>query len=272
MNAHYDAFRNFLQNSCGIVLGDNKQYLVNSRLGRLMQDSGIKDLGELVERMQRGASASLKQSVIDAMTTNETLWFRDAHPFAILKDRLLPEFQKQMRGGPVRIWSAACSTGQEPYSISMIVEEYKRAAMGVLKYPVDIVATDLARSVLELARKGEYDELSLGRGMSPERLRLYFDATANNIWSVKSFVRQRVRFAPLNLMENYSSLGKFDVVFLRNVLIYFSADMKLDILRRVHKCINPGGYLIIGASEGMNGVAELYDMVQCNPGIIYARK
>lgn len=272
MNAHYDAFRDFLQSSCGIVLGENKQYLVSSRLGRLMQEHGIGNLGELVDRMQRGNSLTLKQAVIDAMTTNETLWFRDTHPFTILKDRLLPEFQKQMRGGPVRIWSAACSTGQEPYSISMMVEEYKRAAMGVLKYPVEIVATDVARSVLDAARKGEYDELSLGRGMSPERLRLYFDGVANNCWAVKSFVRQRVRFAPLNLMESYGSLGRFDVVFLRNVLIYFSADMKLDILRRVHKCINPGGYLIIGASEGLNGLPDLYDMVQCNPGIIYARK
>jgi len=272
LNRHYEVFRDFLQASCGIVLGDNKQYLVNSRLGRLLKDNAIADLGELVERLQRQPSAPLKQSVIDAMTTNETLWFRDSHPFAILKDKLLPEIQKQSRGGPVRIWSAACSTGQEPYSISMMIEEYKRASMGVLKYPVEITATDLARSVLEQARKGEYDELSLGRGMTPDRLRLYFDGIANNCWTVKPFIKQRIKFAPLNLMESYNSLGKFDIVFVRNVLIYFSAEMKVDILRRVHKCINPGGYLIIGASEGLNGLSDLYDMVQCNPGIIYARR
>lgn len=265
---HYEEFRSFLEKACGIVLGDNKQYLVTSRLAKLMAEHRIADLRELVARMQQGAQRALREAVVDAMTTNETLWFRDVHPFNILRDRLLPELQRAATG-PLRIWSAACSSGQEPYSISMTVEEFRLANLGVLKQPVEIVATDLARSMLEACKLAEYDQLSLSRGLSRERLQRYFEPLGEDRWRVKPEIRQRVRFQSLNLLDSYLALGKFDVVFCRNVLIYFSGDRKADILRRIHALLRPGGYLILGASEGLTDVSQFYQMVQCNPGIIY---
>jgi chemotaxis protein methyltransferase CheR len=265
---HYEEFRAFLEKACGIVLGDNKQYLVTSRLSRLMAEQGIANLNELVRRMQQITQRGLREAVIDAMTTNETLWFRDVHPFNIFKDKLLPELQKGAKG-PLRIWSAACSSGQEPYSISMAVEEYRAASMGLLRHAVEIVATDLSRSVLEACRAAEYDQLSLGRGLSRERLQRFFEPLGDGRYRVKSEVRQRVRFQFLNLMDSYLSLGRFDIVFCRNVLIYFSGERKADILRRIHTTLKPGGYLILGASEGLTDVGQQYQMVQCNPGIIY---
>lgn len=265
---HYEDFRAFLETACGIVLGDNKQYLVSSRLAKLMASQGAADLSELTARLQQPTQRSLREAVIDAMTTNETLWFRDSHPFSILRDRLLPELQKQAKG-PVRIWSAACSSGQEPYSISMTVEEYRFANLGMLKQPVEVVATELSRRMLEASKAAEYDRLSLARGLSPERLKRFFEPVGSDRFRVKSEVRQRIRFQPLNLLDSYMALGKFDVVFCRNVLIYFSGARKADILRRMHATLRPGGYLILGASEGLSDVATLYQMVQCNPGIIY---
>lgn len=269
---HYEEFRAFLEKACGIVLGDNKQYLVSSRLSKLMADNCIADLHELTSRLQLMSQRALREAVIDAMTTNETLWFRDIHPYTILRERLLPELQKAARG-PLRIWSAACSSGQEPYSISMCVEEHRMASLGVLKQPVEIVATDLSRSMLEICKSAEYDQLSLGRGLSPERLQRFFEKISGNRagdrYRVKREVTQRVRFQSLNLLDSYLSLGKFDIVFCRNVLIYFSGERKLDILRRIHGVLKPGGYLILGASEGLTEVTQYFQMVQCSPGIIY---
>ncbi|MGK0500016.1 MAG: chemotaxis protein methyltransferase CheR [Oceanicoccus sp.] len=266
--ADYHFFRQFLEQACGILLGDNKQYLVASRLNKLMAKEGINDLNELVNRMQTLSNRRLKQAVVDAMTTNETLWFRDTHPFTIFKNRLLPELQETAKGR-LRIWSAACSSGQEPYSLSMMVDEYRMSKMGALKSQVEIIATDLSSTMLEHCKTAEYDGLSLGRGLSEERRQRFFEKVDNENWRVKSEVCQRVRFQSLNLMGSYMSLGKFDAVFCRNVLIYFSAELKIDILRRIHKTIKPGGYLILGASEGLNGVSDYYEMVQCRPGIIY---
>lgn len=257
-----------MQEAAGILLGDNKQYLVTSRLSKLMAHHDICNLGELVSRIQQYSQRPLREAVIDAMTTNETLWFRDAHPFNIFKAQLLPELQKS-RSGSIRIWSAACSSGQEPFSLSMLVDEYRSANMGILRVPVEIVATDLSREMLEVCKSGEYDSLSLGRGLSEERKRRFFDPMSGGAWRVKPAVTQRVRFQYLNLKDPYVSLGKFDIVFCRNVLIYFSAELKFDILRRIHATLRPGGYLILGASEGLSGLSDRFEMVQCSPGIIY---
>ena len=150
----YEAFKTFLQDACGILLGENKQYLVKSRLRRILEENELNSLGELVDRLKRTGRASLREVVIDAMTTNETLWFRDNHPFRILQEKLLPEFAERQTPQPLRLWSAACSTGQEPYSVGMIVEEFRRQRPGRLR-DVKITATDISKSVLEVARRGE---------------------------------------------------------------------------------------------------------------------
>ncbi|MBI42149.1 protein-glutamate O-methyltransferase CheR [Marinobacter lutaoensis] len=266
----YDAFKSFLQEACGILLGDNKQYLVKSRLRRILDENNLESLGALLERLRRPGRANLRETVIDAMTTNETLWFRDNHPFRILQEKLLPEFAERKPAQPLRIWSAACSTGQEPYSVAMVVEEFRRARPGKLR-DVKIVATDISRSVLDVARQGEYEMLAIGRGLSPERQRQFFTPSENGGWKIKPQIRSMVEFKELNLLDRYL-LGKFDIILCRNVLIYFSVDLKKDILTRMHAALNPGGYLILGASESLNGLPDLYEMVQCRPGIIYRKK
>lgn len=265
----FNLFRGFLERTCGIVLGDNKQYLVASRLNRLLEQRGIDNLAELMRHMQQQPNSGLREIVVDAMTTNETLWFRDAYPFEILKSRLLPEIISSQPGQRLRIWSAACSSGQEPYSLSMAIDEYERAHPGQLRGGAQIIATEISPSMLAAAKAAQYDSLAIARGLSQERLTRYFDELAPGRWSVKMPVRSRVEFRQLNLLDSYSILGKFDIVFCRNVLIYFSAEVKKDILRRIHATLKPGGYLMLGASEALNGLPELYRMVQCSPGIIY---
>ncbi|MEH6500411.1 MAG: protein-glutamate O-methyltransferase CheR [Pseudoalteromonas distincta] len=271
-NKDFQVFREFLEKACGIVLGDNKQYLVASRLNRLLEQHQIKSLGELVTRIQTQPRAGLREAVVDAMTTNETLWFRDVYPFDVLKNRLIPEFIKENPGQRLRIWSAACSSGQEPYSLSMSIDEFDRSNLGQLRGGAQIVATDLSGGILSAAKSAEYDSLSIARGLSTDRLSRFFDQTVPGRWTVKQPIRSRVEFRALNLLDSYAMLGKFDIVFCRNVLIYFSADLKKDILKRIHATLKPGGYLMLGASEALNGLPELYQMVQCSPGIVYKAK
>jgi chemotaxis protein methyltransferase CheR len=264
----YSRFRQFLEKACGIVLSDNKQYLVASRLGKLLERENLSRLDDLVVLLERGTQRALKEEVINAMTTNETLWFRDSHPFQILKTKILPE----MKDRPLRIWSAAASTGQEAYSISMILEEYRASNAGQLKIGEKIIGTDICTNILAHAKQAEYDGLAIARGLPPEMQRKFFDKLESDNWKVKSHIANRVDFRYLNLIDSYASLGKFDVIFCRNVLIYFSAELKLDILTRMHKCLNPGGYLFLGGSEALSGLSSLYEIVQCTPGIVYRAK
>jgi chemotaxis protein methyltransferase CheR len=266
----YTAFKTFLQDASGILLGDNKQYLVKSRLRRILEDNQLGSLGELLDRLKRPGRNNLSEVVIDAMTTNETLWFRDNHPFRILQNILLPDFADRKMVQPLRIWSAACSTGQEPYSTAIVIEEYRRLRPGRLR-DVKIVATDISKTVLDAARRGEYETIAIGRGLSPERQQQFFTATINGRWQIKPQIKAMVEYREINLLERYL-LGKFDIAMCRNVLIYFSAEHKRDILTRIHASLNPGGYLILGASESLTGLTDLYEMVQCSPGIIYRKR
>jgi chemotaxis protein methyltransferase CheR len=264
----YVQFKQKLEQYSGIMLGDNKEYLITSRLRRLLESEKLTNLTELVKAMDR--NLKLKESVIDAMTTNETLWFRDDHPFKIFREKLLPELAKTRR--PLRIWSAACSTGQEPYSLSIAVEEFKRNNPGALVGDVKIIATDISPTALAIAKEGVYPQLALKRGMGDVHLKQYFNQQADDEWKINDEIKRRIEFRSLNLQASYSLLGKFDIVFCRNVLIYFSADFKLDILKRIHGTLNPDGQLFVGASEAVNNLSDFYKMQQFNPGISYQAK
>lgn len=267
----YRAFSDFLKSACGIDLGANKQYLVSTRLRRILQEHKLEGLGGLVIAIQDNKNSMLRQLVMDAMTTNETFWFRDCTPFDYLA-KILPEMTPARPGGKIRIWSAACSSGQEPYSISMLVEERQRGRFGQPLPEVEILATDLSNKILDVARYGRYDRLSVARGLSPERAKKFFVLETPDSWCVRPEVRQRIRFRSLNLQDSFYSLGKFDVIFCRNVLIYFSGDLKRDILTRLHGALNPNGLLILGSSESISDLGYLYDMVNCNPGVAYRAK
>ena len=266
----YDQFRKFLETQSGIVLGENKMYLVKSRLGPLMSRFGVDSLAELVRRSMSISERALRSAVLDAMTTNETLWFRDVYPFELLKSKLFPEHARLTR--PLKIWCAASSTGQEPYSIAMSFLEFKQRNPGALPAGIQIIGTDISNKVLEQSKLAEYDTLSLARGLSDERKRRFFEPAADNKLRVRKEVREMVSFRHLNLLDSYSLLGKFDIIFCRNVLIYFSPEIKKKILSQFRGSLAPEGYLVLGASESISGLSEDYKMIRCNPGIIYQRK
>jgi len=266
----YQDFQRYLEEACGIVLGDNKQYLVSSRLNRVLAEFSMASLGELIGRVRSGSVGGLRERVIEAMTTNETSWFRDNYPFDILRDTLLPELGRN-RAQPIRIWSAACSSGQEPYSISMVVEEYRAKNPGTLAAGVQVVATDISPAILRDAKAGIYDSISVVRGLSPERKQRFF-SHKDDRWEVRSEVKARVQFRDLNLMQSYSLLGRFDMIFCRNVLIYFSTESKRDILSRMARALNPRGYLFLGGSESIANYSEDFELVRMPRGVVYRLK
>ncbi|GAB2915878.1 CheR family methyltransferase [Rheinheimera gaetbuli] len=266
----YVLFRDFLEQQCGIVLGDNKQYLVKSRLAPLMQRFGVATLSELVSKTLSPFERQLRSAVIDAMTTNETLWFRDTYPYELLRKQILPELEKTCR--TVKIWSAASSSGQEPYSIAMTALEYQQSRPGAFSLGVNILGTDISNTMLEHCQRAEYDGLALSRGLSPERRSKFFEDSGKGMMRIKDNVRKNVNFRHLNLLDSYTLLGKFDIIFCRNVLIYFSADVKAKIIQQFAQSLNSRGYLFLGASESLSSLNNDFEMVRCNPGIIYRKK
>ncbi|WP_435237137.1 CheR family methyltransferase [Psychromonas sp. PT13] len=267
----YKQFSDFLEVQCGIVLGGNKQYLVKSRLIPLMAKFSILSLSDLIHQAMSYKNRELRTAVIDAMTTNETLWFRDQYPFELLSNKLFPEILEKKKN--IKMWSAASSSGQEAYSIAMIASEYQKRK-AVLGMNVQITGTDISNTMLEQCKKGVYDTLALSRGLSEERKRLFFERVndGSGKLQVKSEVKKMTNFKYYNLLDSYAMLGKFDIIFCRNVLIYFSSEVKSKIINQFAGALNPGGYLILGASESITGLSDKFDMIRCNPGIIYKLK
>jgi len=263
----YKNFQIFLEKACGIVLGENKHYLVSSRLNRLMQENNVPTLQALVNTLSKATGSALQAKVIEAMTTNETLWFRDTYPFSVLSQTIFEDC-KQQKKASMRIWSAACSSGQEPYSMSMIADEYARQNFS---FKVEITATDISQEILNEARQAKYDALALARGLSEERKRQYFSPVGQQ-WQVNANIRSRINFREINLLQSYTALGKFDAIFCRNVLIYFSADSKKDILNRMAQSLNPRGFLMLGASESIAQYSDKFEMVRASSGVVYRLK
>lgn len=272
-DVQYRRFASFIEQKSGIVLGEGKQYLVNSRLTSLLSKFNVSTVDDLINKaMEERPNNQIQDEVIDAMTTNETLWFRDTYPYVALETMILPELAKKGKY-PVRIWSAACSSGQEPYSIAMVVQEQMSKMLHVDPKQTQIIGTDLSPEMLAHCKKGYYDVHALSRGLSAERKSKFFVKTAQpNMMAIDPKVKQLVEFRPMNLLGSYALMGNFDVIFIRNVLIYFSNEVKAEILRKLTMCLKPGGYLILGSTETLVGVADKYEMLRCNPGIIYKLK
>lgn len=224
----------------------------------------------MLDSLKKDMNKALRERVIDAMTTNETSWFRDTYPFDILMQHLFPELAKT-KPNPLRIWSAAASSGQESYSIIMTFDEYKNKNPGQFSGRLEIIGTDISPSVLKVAREGKYDDLSIMRGLSAERREKYFSKLESG-WEVKPNLKTMVRFSEMNLQQSYNLLGKFDIIFCRNVLIYFSSTLKTDILERMANCLNPGGILILGGSESPTGYTKAFEMVRYPQGVVYRLK
>jgi chemotaxis protein methyltransferase CheR len=251
LNAAYDKFRRVLERECGIALDDDKSYLVESRLAPLMEARQIKDLASLMQRFDQ--EVGLVDAVVQAMTTNETLFFRDRTPFDNFRDILLPRMMAaRQQTRRIRIWCAAASTGQEPYSLAMILDEQARALTG---WQVEIVATDISQRVITAAREGLYNQFEVQRGLPITMLLRYFNREGE-LWRINEHLRSRITFKTQNLMSDFRGLGLFDIIFCRNVLIYFDVRNKVRVLSRLALALQPDGVLCLGAAETVAGLSD----------------
>ncbi|MFZ1990103.1 MAG: protein-glutamate O-methyltransferase CheR [Alphaproteobacteria bacterium] len=243
----------YLKRHAGLVLTPDKAYLVESRLSPVARRLGHSSLDALTEALRAGRSPTLDLAVIEAMVTNETSFFRDKPAFDRLKTSSLPKLlEARANTKRLNIWCAAASTGQEPYSVAMMLKDM---APQLRDWRIDILGTDISPVVLEKARSGVYSQFEVQRGLPIQQLVRHFNQEGE-IWRINADLRGMVRYRELNLLDEFSALGHFDLIFCRNVLIYFDRDTKTDILERLAKTLMPDGYLMLGAAESIIGLTD----------------
>ena len=252
-----------------IVLDDTKAYLVESRLGPLLYSEGVRDIDELAHRLRDDRFGPLRRKVLDAMTNNETWFFRDLYPFEALKTAILPQLISRPENiRSLSIWSAACSSGQEIYSVAMLIRENFPS---LLNLNTMLLGTDVSDAILQRAEAGRYSQLEVNRGLPALLLAKYFQQEGRE-WQLKRNVRDMARFRYVNLSAPFPHLGPFDVVFLRNVLIYFGMDMRRQILARIRQVLRPGGVLFMGAAETTLNLDDSYERVPFQKSFYYRPK
>jgi chemotaxis protein methyltransferase CheR len=241
---NYTFLQQYIQKESGISLGNDKLYLLKSRLQPIVEQQHLKSLDELCLRLRANPPEALRRAVVESMTTHETLFFRDPAVFDMLRGELIPELVKTRAAGKtLRIWCAACSSGQEPYSLAMLLLE-----MGLTGWNLQILATDLSSQILARAQSGRFLQIEVNRGLAASLLVKYFQREGLD-WQLKDTVRRMVRFTAFDLRHNMQGLGPYDLILCRNVLIYFETDTRKNILAGLRRSLAPGGYLLLGASE-----------------------
>jgi len=251
----FDYLRKLLRERSGLVLAAEKQYLAESRLLPVARRNGMNTIDELIDRLKNKAPVPLTTQVVEAMTTNETFFFRDKLPFDHFRDTIMPALiAARVRDKRIRIWCTAASTGQEPYSLVMLLKGMGAAISG---YRIDILATDLSSEVLEKAKAGIYTQFEVQRGLPVQLLVKYFDQVGET-WQLAPELRSMVQFRPINLLNDFSALGTFDVVFCRNVLIYFDQGTKTAVLDCIARQMPDDGYLVLGAAETVIGLTDAF--------------
>lgn len=259
----YEYLCKLLKERSGLVLSAEKQYLVQSRLMPVARRIGVATISEIVRRLKEPASDALKMEVTEAMMNNESFFFRDKNPFDRFGDTILPDLaRKRDKLRRLRVWSAAASTGQEPYSLAMMVDAFSKLA----GWQFEIVATDISSDALDKARAGLYSQFEVQRGLPIQLLMQHFDQVGDR-WRISEKIRNRVQFRQLNLLDDFSTLGTFDVVFCRNVMIYFDQPTKVNVLERVKRVLAPDGYLILGAAETVVGLSNVFAPVPDKRGL-----
>jgi chemotaxis protein methyltransferase CheR len=281
--AEYKAITDYVFNSCGIVLGDDKEYLVKQRLTPVLPLLGCKDLSDLAKILMMGAANFvIREKVVNAMTTNETSWFRDGHPFDAFRDKILPDMFNlvrdrksrpwQRRGPKVSIWSAAASTGQEAYSIGILIADAVRLkGMGsVVMEDFGILGTDISSEALSKAMQAKYSIIDVGRGL-PSDLRDRFFILSGDSYHVKEDIRKLMDFKLFNIQESFTQIGGFDVIFCRNILIYFTNDAKKKILSQFFQILAPGGYLMLGSAENIYNLNDEFKTERYGATTLYRK-
>ncbi|MFP4380058.1 MAG: CheR family methyltransferase [Candidatus Sumerlaeia bacterium] len=270
----FEQLRAFIEKTCGILVGKEKAYLIESRLSSMLPETGCETYGELYNKLKNGADPNLLDKIVDRMTTNETLWFRDNHPFRIFEEVLLPQYAQEAAAGKrfrIRLWSSASSTGQEPYSLAMVFLEAQAKNPALKKIKLEIIASDISTTALRIAMMGRYDSISINRGLPVNYRNKYFKAEGR-VHVLSDEVKKMVTLKKMNLQKDFSSLGKFDIIFCRNVAIYFSDEFKKDLFARFKRSLNPSGYFFLGASESLSAYSQEYEMLEHMRGIYYRLK
>jgi chemotaxis protein methyltransferase CheR len=258
-------FANYIEKELGIVYSDANYFQLQNRLEELGSLLNLGNAEQIWEQAQKGIEGHLKQALLDISTNNETSFFRDPKVFTAIEKGMIPEWITAKKN-PVRIWSAASSNGQEPYTMAMLMEEAQKLNP-TLNW--EITATDIADKVIKRAQEARYTQLEIQRGLCAKRLVKYFEKTQDNFWTLKSDLRNRVRFQKQNLLNSFERLGKFDLILCRNVLIYQKVEGKQKIVERLADRLNPNGYLILGAGESLLGISDRFSMVNLAGAIFY---
>lgn len=270
-SAELDYVRDLVHRRAAIVLEPSKQYLVESRLAPLAREAGCVTIDALVQRMRAAPYGDLHTRVIEAMTTNETSFFRDGYPFDVLRDKVIPEaIAARSKARTLYVWCAAASTGQEPYSIAIILRHHFPE---LASWDVRILATDLSSEVLDRAKKGTYSQLEVSRGMPEPLLRRYFEEVQKGMeWRARPEIRDLVEYKQANIIDPWPTMPTPDIIFVRNILIYFGVDVKKQILSRMHALMAPDGALFLGAAETTLGLVDGFERVALGRGVYYRQK
>jgi chemotaxis protein methyltransferase CheR len=265
--AEYDYLRVFLKQRSGLVLSNEKQYLIESRLMPVARKFGLASISNLVDKLKLDQNGQLANAIVEAMTTNESFFFRDKLPFDHFSQTMMPHMlSARARDRRLRIWSAAASTGQEPYTLGMCLKDMDARLGG---WRVEMIGTDLSTEVLEKAKAGVYSQFEVQRGLPINYLLKHF-TQIGDMWQISAEIRSMVQYRKLNLLENFSLLGQFDIVFCRNVLIYFDNEAKIDILNRIRKTMPDDGFLVLGAAETVVGLTDAFKPVADRRGLYQA--
>jgi chemotaxis protein methyltransferase CheR len=259
----YAYLQSFLKQKSGLVLSNDKQYLIESRLMPIARKAGLQTISDLIAKLKTPSEKGLQNQVVEAMTTNESFFFRDKTPFEHFTETILPHMTANRPGKKIRIWCAAASTGQEPYSLAMCIKENASKLNGAR---FEIIGTDLSTEVLEKAKVGYYSQFEVQRGLPVQMLLKYF-TQHGEMWQVNPDIRSMVTYKPYNLLDSFTALGQFDVVFCRNVLIYFDQNTKSDIMNRISKQMPDDGYLVLGAAETVVGLSNEFKSVPGKRGL-----
>ncbi|HBB34833.1 MAG TPA: chemotaxis protein CheR [Cyanobacteria bacterium UBA8803] len=262
----FDYIRKLVRDRTGVVIAEDKAYLVESRLAFLAKEAGNHSVGGLVTQLRQERFNPLCQSIVEAMMTNETFFFRDEHPFNALKTFVLPELLKQRQlERTINIWCAACSSGQEPYSIAMLLREHFPQ---LASWTVHLMASDISTSMIERASSGRYTQHEISRGLPLAFLQKYFQR-CDREWLLKPEIRAMVEFRQLNLTAAFGPMLQMDIIFLRNVLIYFDIETKKAILARLRRVLRPDGYLFLGGGETTVNLDDAFEPVQFDKTVCY---
>ena len=265
----------YLYQISGIAVDEKKAYLIETRLSGLVEESQCHNYLELYQKAKSDTSNALERKIINAMTTNETLFFRDHSPFELFRHKLIPELidKRSVRSSNnmpinIRIWSAACSTGQEVYSLAIVLKELLPDAA---KYKVQLLGTDISDDAIAQASYGQYNKFEIERGLNQDKLNRYFNSNGN-YWKIRDDIRVMVAFKKLNLMLPFQELGKFDIIFCRNVAIYFTLEDRRKLFNNIADILEPDGYLVIGSTESLTGICPRFEPQRHLRSIFYQLK